>query len=127
MKRPWTFWLTLSGLGVLLVVGASLALEARGQQQPTRAQWEYAWMFLPAQGPPVFSRAEREVTVLPSSELLSGAVESVQQGPRGYRLKVRSVRDDAAAALDIAGQDGWNAIAVVPYHDGLKVLLKRRA
>jgi len=112
-------------LGILLVIGGLLILEARAQGPPSSLRWEYAWMLLPAQGPPVFTRAEREVTILPSSELLSGAVESIEQGSRGYKIKVRSVRDDTAAALDIAGLDGWDAVAVVPYHDGLKVLLKR--
>jgi hypothetical protein len=125
MKRTKTLALALMVLGILLVVGGLAILQARAQGTQSSARWEYAWMLLPASGPPVFSRAEREVTILPSVERLSGALESVELGQRSYRIQTRSVRDDAAAALDIAGQDGWEAVAVVPYHDGLKVLLKR--
>jgi hypothetical protein len=82
-------------------------------------------MYIPADGAPVFTTAEREVTILPSSEKLSGAVDSVQQGMRRYKIQVRSARDDGAGALDIAGKDGWEAVSVAPYQRGLKVLLKR--
>jgi hypothetical protein len=125
MKPTWKLLSIVLVLLVLSVGGTSLILEAQAQGRQSGSRWEYAWVHLPANGAPVFTRAEREITVLPSSELLSGAVDSVQQGLRSYKIQVRSARDDSAAALDIAGQDGWEAINVVAYRDGLKVLLKR--
>lgn len=115
----------VAALTFLGVAGVSLVLEARAQAQPAAARWEYAWVYIPADGPPVFARAERELTILPSSERLSGAVDSVQQGLRRYKIQARSARDDAAGALDIAGQSGWEAVGVAAYRNGLKVLLKR--
>lgn len=127
MKQTRIFWLVLLVAGILVVGGGWLVLEARAQGRYTGPRWEYAWVYLPEEGQPVFSRAEREVTIGPSSERLSGGVDSIQQGMRSYKLQTRSIRDDAAAALDIAGQEGWEAVGVVEYEDGLKVLLKRRA
>ena len=98
---------------------------AQARPEPGGVRFEYAWVYLPAEGQPVFSQAEREVTILPSSESLSGAVSSVQQGMRNYKLQTRSVRDDSAAALDIAGRDGWEAVSALAYGKGVKVLLKR--
>ena len=127
MKPTWKLLSLVLVLALLVACGAPLVLEARAQGQRIAFRWEYAWVYLPTDGAPVFTRAERAVTVLPSSERLSGAVDSVRQGLRKYKIQVRSKRDDSAAALDIAGQEGWEAVSVVPYRAGLKVLLKRPA
>lgn len=122
-----TYWLIVLGLSILTAGTASYLSTAQARTASEGSRWEYAWMYLPAEGSPVFSQAEREVTVFPSSESLSGAVDSIQQGPRHYKLQTRSVRDDSAAALDIAGQDGWEAVSAVPYRGGIRVLLRRPA
>ena len=120
-----SYWLILLGVITLAAVAGSFIVTAQAQTDRRAFRFEYAWMYLPDDGRPVFSRAEIEITILPSSERLSGAVESREQGMRRYTLETRSARDDAAAALDIAGQAGWEAVSAVSHGKGIKVLLKR--
>ncbi len=126
MRTAWKPLSVTLLLAALIAVGALVVLEAAAQTpRPESVRWEYAWVYVPAEGAPVFTTAERELTILPSSEPLSGAVDSVQQGLRKYKVQSRSVRDDGAGALDIAGSEGWEAVGLVAYRSGVKVLLRR--
>jgi len=116
----------LAFLAALCLCATTLSLltsaKAATEDEPIRFQ--YAWMYLPDNGLPVFSEAETEVTISPVGKL-SDSVQSVQQGLRGYKLQSRSARDDGVAALDIAGQRSWEAVSAVPSGNGIRVLLKR--
>jgi len=125
MKRNWTIGLMVAGAVVLATAGMGLLMEARGQQRSAGITYEYAWLYLPDTGPAVLAQAERQISISNPSERLSTSVETIRQGQYSYRLEFRTVRDDHAAALDIAGQEGFLAIAVVPYKEGVKVLLRR--
>lgn len=116
---------------VVLVV-VSVAINARCFLVPTqaktdqpKAQFEYAWMYLPNEGLPILKQTESQTKILPSNDRGSGLTKNMTKGLAGYRLQTSSVRNDAAGALDIAGQNGWEAVSVIPNEKGMNVLLKR--
>jgi hypothetical protein len=115
---------------VLAVV--SLAIHARLFIVPTQARndepgvrFEYAWMYLPDKGLPILKQAESETKIYPSTDTGSGLIKNMRKGLGGYRLQTSLVRNYAAGALDIAGQDGWEAVNIISNADGSNVLLKR--
>ena len=113
MKPTSKLWCVVLVLSVLTIGGTSVVLEARAQGQRSGVCWEYAWVDLPADGIPMFASAERATAMPPTRDRV--ARESVEQ----------MLQRNSAAALDAAGQQGWEAIGIVPTREGVKVLLKR--
>jgi len=121
----WVLAACLGAAGALGALGVHRGLAPAAAESPRGlAGWEYATLLL-GDGPPVFSRRDSRVTITPGPGTPSGAVTSRRQGFEGYFLEVRSVRDVQVAALDVVGDEGWEAVSVTPTDDGLLVLLKR--
>jgi hypothetical protein len=115
MKPAWKTWFVLFVLAVLAIGGTSVVLQARAQGQQSGVRWEYAWVDLPTNGAPMLTCADRREPILLSTEEYRRRFSD----PEGL------MRTRIAGALDIAGQEGWEAVGVVALQDGLKVLLKR--
>lgn len=104
MKPTWKLLSLVLVLALLAACGAPLVLEARAQGQRSTVRWEYAWVDFPSRGVPVFASAKRAVPLPADAKWLCGA-----------------------AALDVPGREGWEAVGIVPVRNGVKVLLKRPA
>ncbi len=118
-------WLVMLAALSIVVNATPLIMPTQARTGTRTVRFEYAWVHLPNEGRPRLIEAEGETTVYPSRNTLSGLPRNLREGPKGYRLQTRPVRSDQAGVLDIAGQDGWEAVNMISDLQGIKVLLKR--
>jgi len=72
-----------------------------------------------------FFEADRQSTINPPLNRLSGNVTRTDPSGERYTTATRIVRNHDVAALNLFGSQGWEAVSVVLRGEGLLVLLKR--
>lgn len=113
-------------LGLLAVTVLWLTREASAQFAGGSAQYEYLLLVLDDQRPAVLTAGER-VEIQPPARLPSGRISDPGVSNSNYSLRTIEERHVSVGALNILGDQGWEAVSTVPYgNGGTAVLMKRR-
>lgn len=123
---------TITVLFIAFLIGGAawLTRDASAQLQGPFAgepQYEYLLLVLDDNRPVALTAGER-VEIVPPARLPSGRIDDPGVSNNSYSVRTVDERHVSVGALNLLGEQGWEAVSTVPYGNGATaVLLKRRA
>ena len=124
MMKSRLTWMVVSAAVLVVSVWAVRRGASAGAPGQAAGKWAYARVFI-SEGKVTLYEAEREATVHPPRNRLSGNVARGNISGDQYTTSSKVVRDNEIGALNLLGSQGWEAVAVTPIDKGFMILRKR--
>ena len=117
--------IVLAAFIVLFAITLWLSHDASAQFNAASPQFEYLLLVLDEAKPVALTAGDR-VEITPPARLPTGRIEDPGVSNNSYSLRSIEERHVSVGALNLLGDQGWEAVNSVPYANGATAILMKR-